>query len=127
MGPGDHSCHEGKNASRRKGRDKHDYIIVQEKLDGSNVGVARLGGEIYALTGRIYRLFFALRTTSSFEKWVNQNKSRFLAALQDGERLCGEWLIQAHGTRYELPHEPLVVFDLMTGTTRWPMRSLFRG
>lgn len=31
-------------------RDRHDLVIVQEKLDGSNVGIARLNGEILALT-----------------------------------------------------------------------------
>lgn len=38
--------------------------------------------------------------------------------LKDGERLCGEWLLQAHGTRYQLPHEPFVVLDLMRGNER---------
>jgi hypothetical protein len=32
-----------------KGRDKHDTIIVQEKLDGSCVGVAKLDGRLVAL------------------------------------------------------------------------------
>ena len=50
--------------------------------------------------------------------------------LQDGERVVGEWLAQAHGTRYklkhehdygvryDLKHEPFVAFDLMRGTER---------
>jgi hypothetical protein len=34
--------------------------------------------------------------------------------LQPGERVCGEWLLQAHGTRYDLAgREPFVAFDLM--------------
>ena len=40
--------------------------------------------------------------------------------LQLGERLCGEWLAQAHGTRYALTHEPFVGFDLMLGQIRLP-------
>jgi len=32
-----------------KTRDKHDRIIVQEKLDGSNVSIARVNGEIVSL------------------------------------------------------------------------------
>lgn len=47
-----------------------------------------------------------------------RNQSRLLAVLKDGERLCGEWLMQAHGTRYELKHEPFVAFDLMRGAER---------
>jgi hypothetical protein len=38
--------------------------------------------------------------------------------LRDGERLVGEWLMQAHGTRYQLKHEPFVAFDLMMGVER---------
>lgn len=120
IGVGDHKCHKGQERiATEKARDRHDLILVQEKLDGSNVGVACLRGQVYALTRSGY-----LASTSPyeqhhhFEKWVEQNRSRFLAVLHEGERLCGEWLMQAHGTRYDLKHEPFVTFDLMTGSTR---------
>ena len=120
MGPGDHKCHEGQmRIATEKPRDRHDLIIVQEKLDGSNVGVARIDGMLYPLTRAGY-----IAGTSPYEQhwrfaeWVYANQSRFLAVLNDGERLCGEWLMQAHGTRYDLRHEPLVVFDLMEGGKR---------
>jgi RNA ligase len=120
MGPSDYKCNEGQNRiSTEKARDRHDNIIVQEKLDGSNVGIARIDGKIYALTRAGY-----LADTSPFEqhwlfaKWVHKQEDRFLAVLKDGERLCGEWLAQAHGTRYNLPHEPFVAFDIMQGKQR---------
>ncbi|BAZ14809.1 hypothetical protein NIES4071_66590 [Calothrix sp. NIES-4071] len=120
MGPSDYKCNEGQNRiSTEKARDKHDTIIVQEKLDGSNVGIARIDGKIYSLTRAGY-----LADTSPFEqhwlfaKWVHKQEDRFLAVLKDGERLCGEWLAQAHGTRYNLPHEPFVAFDIMQGKQR---------
>ena len=126
MGPGDHSCHEGQAMiATQKARDRHDRIIVQEKLDGSNVGVARVDGVIYPMGRAGY-----LADTSPYEQhwqfaaWVYANQDRFLDALNDGERLCGEWLMQAHGTRYDLPHEPFVAFDLMRGTTRTPFDQL---
>lgn len=122
MGAGDHKCHTGQERiCTVKPRDKHDVIIVQEKLDGSNTGIARLEGMIYPLTRAGY-----LADSSPYEQhwrfsqWVYVQQDRFLAVLRDGERLCGEWLMQAHGTRYELRHEPFVAFDLMTGTTRTP-------
>ncbi len=121
MGPSDHHCHEGQaRIATQKARDRHDHIIVQEKLDGSNVAVARLGDRIVALTRAGY-----IASTSPyeqhhhFEKWAHSNSERFLAVLQDGERLCGEWLMQAHGTRYALQHEPFVAFDLMIGDKRF--------
>lgn len=120
LGPGDHKCHEGQERiCCEKARDKHDLIIVQEKLDGSNVGVVKLAGEIHALTRAGY-----LAHTSPYEQhhrfgeWVAQNASRFDALLDEGERVVGEWLLQAHGTRYVLTHEPFVAFDLMRGMTR---------
>lgn len=115
LGPGDHKCHEGqKQIACYKTRDKYDRVIVQEKLDGSNVGVARIDNSVIALTRKGY-----LANTSPFimhhyfDVWVQKNKDRFLAVLKNNERLCGEWLLVAHGTRYQLPHEPFVVFDLM--------------
>lgn len=120
MGPGDHSCHEGQERiCNEKARDKHDLIIVQEKLDGSNVGVAKIEGQILALTRAGY-----LAHTSPYEQhhrwgdWVAQHAARFDKLLTEGERVVGEWLLQAHGTRYELPHEPFVAFDLMRGSKR---------
>jgi len=54
---------------------------------------------------------------------VDANRDRLLGVLDDGERLCGEWLWQAHGTRYALPHEPFVAFDIMTGHKRLPVNE----
>jgi hypothetical protein len=115
VGRGDRHIHEGQaRICTERARDRHDTVIVQEKLDGACVAVAKLGGRIVALGRRGY-----LAQTSPFEQhqlfaaWVRENECRFAAVLVDGERLCGEWLAQAHGTRYELPHEPFVVFDLM--------------
>jgi hypothetical protein len=126
MGPGDHKCHEGqKRIATEKVRDRHDWIVVQEKLDGSNVGVACIDGMLYPLTRAGY-----VADTSPFEQhwrfgeWVYAHQDRFLAVLRNGERLCGEWLMQAHGTRYQLPHEPFVVFDLIRGNERATLAEL---
>lgn len=120
VGPGDYHISEGQaKIATEKPRDRHDLIIVQEKLDGSNVGIAKLNGEILALTRSGY-----LATTSRYQQhhffsdWVEQNKIMFGELLKEGERLCGEWLALAHGTRYNLFHEPFVAFDLITGAER---------
>lgn len=120
LGPGDYKISEGQACiATEKARDKHDVIIVQEKLDGSNVAVAKVNGEILALTRAGY-----LATTSPFEQhhyfaqWVKENEKRFAYLLNEKERLSGEWLALAHGTKYNLPHEPFVAFDLITGTKR---------
>lgn len=124
MGPADHKCSDGQlKIATVKARDKHDRIIVQEKVDGSNVGIAKINGQIIPLTRVGYRA-----ETSPFEQhhyfasWVLNpiQVDRFDNLLAEGERVVGEWLMQAHGTRYKLSHEPLVVFDLMIKQTRLP-------
>jgi hypothetical protein len=122
MGPGDHACHEGQQRiATEKARDKHDRIIVTEKLDGSNVGIARVGDSIYALGRAGY-----LAQSSKYEQhqlfayWVRQREEFWRDVLSDGERLVGEWLAQAHGTLYSLPLGPFAAFDLMVKQKRKP-------
>lgn len=115
IGPGDHMVHEGQGKiATVKTRDRHDVIIVQEKLDGSNVGVARLlDGSMVALGRAGYPAQSSpYEQHQLFAAWVRRNESRF-DFLKPGERVCGEWLAQAHGTIYQLTHEPFVAFDLM--------------
>jgi hypothetical protein len=88
-------------------------------LDGSNVGVARIDDKLYPLTRSGY-----IADTSPWQQhivfygWVFANQDRFMEVLRNGERLVGEWLMQAHGTRYDLKHEPFVPFDLMVEEKR---------
>jgi len=99
--------------------------VVLEKLDGSCVAAARLGDTIVAL-GREGRL--ASHSPNEARRlwaaWVAGNAERFLATLQPGERLVGEWLALAHGTRYALRHEPFVCFDLLRGHERLSWHEL---
>ncbi len=120
MGSGDHHVPSGQAAiATVKTRDKHDEVFCQVKLDGSNCGVCKVNGAIYPLTRSGY-----VANTSPypqhhrFAEWVYFYQGRFDALLQEGERVVGEWLIQAHGTRYKLPHEPFVVFDLFTAENK---------
>lgn len=102
-----------------KARDRHDLITVQEKLDGSCVSVAKIDGEIVALIRAGYRATDShYQQHHEFAAWVEASWSRFDALLEDGERVCGEWLMEAHGTIYDLPHEPFVAFDIMRGHDR---------
>jgi len=119
MGPGDHSCHPGQAAiACVKARDKHDRVFVTEKLDGSNTSIAKINGEIVPLGRAGYRAI-----TSPFEQhhlfhhWAMEREKVFAEALNEGERLVGEWLAQAHGTRYDLKgRSPWPIFDLMVGS-----------
>ena len=113
LGPGDHSVHPGQERTcLSRARDKHDRIIVTEKLDGSNVAVGKIGGALHALGRAGYPADTSPHVQHQyFAHWVYQNRARFDAILLEGDCVHGEWLAQAHGTLYELPHEPFVVFD----------------
>jgi hypothetical protein len=120
IGPGDHHCHEGQHRiCTEKTRDKYDLVIVQEKYDGSNVAIAKKEGQILALTRRGY-----LASTSPFlqhqlfAKWVKDREGIFQDLLEENERLCGEWMIQAHGLKYSIDGNPIVFFDLFSGSKR---------
>jgi hypothetical protein len=121
MGHGDHHCHEGQGViCTSKSRDKHDRIIVTEKVDGSCCGVLRLSGAIIALGKSGY-----LASSSPYEQhhifasWVRDNENLF-EFLTEGERVMGEWLALAHGTRYNLHHLPFCVFDIIDERGRQP-------
>ena len=126
MGSGDHACHEGQQRiATAKARDKHDEIIVTEKVDGTNVGIARIGGEIIAL-GRAG--YFAQSSKYEqhqlFAAWVREREDFWREVLAPGERLVGEWLAQAHSTLYTLPLGPFAAFDLMQDEHRHPFAIL---
>lgn len=126
MGPTDSACPEGQQRiATLKARDKHDVVIVTEKLDGSNVGIARVGDAIHALGRAGY-----LAQTSRFEQhqlfaaWVREHEVFWRDVLAPGQRLVGEWMAQAHGTRYTLPLGPFAAFDLMKDDKRLPYKVL---
>lgn len=96
-----------------KARDAHDRIIVQEKLDGSNVAAANIDGEIVPLIRAGYPAVSShYEQHRIFHVWAMERLESF-DFLRPGERVCGEWLAQAHGTRYDLRHDPFVAFDIM--------------
>lgn len=128
LGSGDHHCAPGQaQIATEKVRDRHDAVYVEEKLDGSCCAVARLDdGRLVALGRSGY-----LAQSSPFEQhqlfanWVRRHTQRF-EVLGAGERLVGEWLAQAHGTRYDLRgRSPFVAFDIMRGHTRVPRREFW--
>lgn len=123
LGPGDHSVHQGQaDICTKRTRDRHDTVIVQEKLDGSCCSVALVEGDILALGRSGY-----LAQTSRFEQhhyfaeWVRERELLFREILREGERIVGEWMAQAHGTVYDNQAPgwaPFVAFDLMEDSRR---------
>ncbi|TBE87817.1 RNA ligase family protein [Rhizobium ruizarguesonis] len=100
-----------------------DRFIVTEKVDGSCVAVARVGDEIHALNRAGYPAWsspYALHL--AFDRWVQLRKDRFLDLLMDDERVVGEWVHTATGTRYHIvdPNDLFVSFSIMRMHDRIP-------
>ncbi len=94
-------------------RNKKRVVIAQEKLDGANVAAAKHHGKIIPIIRDGYYCESSQYINHHvFIEYVKENEERFDRLLNDGERLCGEFLAQATGTRYNLPHEPFVPFDI---------------
>lgn len=119
LGPGDHHVHEGQAViATIKPRDKHDLIIVQEKIDGSNVGVCKVDGVIHAIGRSGYLASSSPHLQHHlFSLWVDDKKAEFDALLDEGERVCGEWIAMAHGTRYKYD-QPFIPFDIFDKSNR---------
>ena len=103
-----------------------DIVIVTEKLDGSNTAVAKIKGQIVPLVRAGYRAASSkYKQHHLFEDWVMRRQALFMDLLKEGERACGEWLAQAHGTRYDLSERsPWVIFDMMHMHKRTPWQTL---
>lgn len=126
MGPAEKTIHPGQaRIATEKTRDGKDRVLITEKLDGSCCAVARIGENLFPLGRAGYLAQTSPHTQHRlFASWVYENYDRFMFILDDGERAVGEWLAQAHGTVYNLEHEPFVIFDIMKGTDRlsfWEM------
>ena len=115
LGPSDKQANPGHvRIATEKRRDKSDLIIVSEKLDGSNVGVAKLrDGSLVPLTKSGYEATSSpYRQHQYWAVWVWEHSERFEKLLGPTEWCVGEWCIQAHSTRYVFEKEPFFLFDI---------------
>ena len=124
LGPTDSCVHEGQaRICTEKTRDKHDRIIVTEKLDGSNVAIANLDGKIIALGRAGYRAETSPYLQHNlFAEWVKKNEY-WLSVIPVGHSIHGEWIVQAHGTRYgglRDGDDGFIMFDFKQGQQRLP-------
>jgi hypothetical protein len=122
LGTGDHSVNPGvARILTQKLRDKDEHIIVQVKLDGSCVAVTKYEGAIVPLIRSGYRADSSHYSQHHvFAAWVYERQDMFDSILEEGDRICGEWLYQAHGVRYGLQSTELLFapFDIFKDNKR---------
>lgn len=96
-----------------KTRDKYDFVIVTEKVDGTNIGVAKIYNNIVPVVRAGYDVLSSeYRHIRLFQDFVDQNFKRFNELLENGERICGEWMTKTMSLKYDVPHEPFISFDI---------------
>jgi hypothetical protein len=87
-------------------------IVIEEKLDGSCVAIARIAGRLVPLGREGWRAAESNNPgRRMFAAWALELEARLLPLLGEGDRVVGEWLALAHSTRYALTHAPFVAFD----------------
>jgi hypothetical protein len=123
-----------KRIATEEPRDDNDTIIVQYKYDGSCVSVAKIDDQIIPLIRAGYRADTSPHEQHRhFAHWVFDRMDDFERLLDIGERVCGEWLLQAHGTKYDFKVDHgyrnkmnylFLVFDLFTDGERNTWRAV---
>ena len=114
-GPGEHYISGGQSRMcTERLKSKNECVFVEEKLDGSCMAVYRNGDIIVPLGRAGYPAVSApYKHMRMFHNWVMGRIDTFLDLLLPGERVAGEWLVMAHGIKYDMPHMPFVAFDII--------------
>ena len=108
------------------------YVVVEEKIDGANAGIAigddgalRLQSRGHALTGGARERHFDL-----FKRWAGAHAAA-LRALAADRTIYGEWLYAKHTVFYDLLPHYFLEFDVRDADGRfWSTarrRALFAG
>ena len=98
----------------KKVRDWKDLIIIQEKVDGSNICFAKIDNKIVALTKAGYEAKTSpYQFHHKIDDWLSDNYFQFHYLLNNDERICGEWMTKVHSLKYNLPHGPFIAFDII--------------
>ena len=84
-----------------------DMVIVTEKVDGMNAAVLRREGLLYPLIKKGYDCRAnPLPWINAFADFVEENATRFMSVLEEGERICGEWMVKTHTLSYKVCTAP---------------------
>lgn len=129
LGPGDKHVPEGQaRICTETRRDMHDAVVIQTKFDGSCCAVAKLADwSIVPLNRAGYPAITSPYAQHHyFHDWVMAREGMFSRLLKPGERIVGEWMLQAHSTRYFITNadDLFVAFDIMSGHERLPYWEL---
>lgn len=75
------------NILTHKTRDKHDIIIVTEKVDGANVGILKKDGDIFGVSRNGLDVRSStIKQIRLFQDYIDKHRNRYFEMLKEGER-----------------------------------------
>jgi ATP-dependent RNA circularization protein (DNA/RNA ligase family) len=86
-------------------------VVVEEKVDGENLGLSVVDGEIRAQSRGSYVELGGL-SFRGLEAWLRPRAARLAEALGDDLVLFGEWCAVRHAVAYDALPDWLLVFDV---------------
>lgn len=92
---------------------KDKYLVIEEKIDGSNVGISFIDGEL-KLQNRSHYLQggYKERQYDLFKVWANSLKEELYKIIGERYIIYGEWMYAKHNIFYDqLPHY-FIEFDI---------------
>lgn len=115
----------------KKLRCEFDKVIITEKMDGMFCAVIRINDKLFPVTRDGYDIRNDPNDWSrAFAKYIDIMGMRFMALLEDGEMVCGEWLLKTHRVQYNFTKQPnsgydiFMAFDIIKDNIREPYDSL---
>ena len=88
-------------------------LIVEEKIDGANVGISfDSSGEVHVQNRGSFLLKPYQGQWKKLDEWLSLNLDRFFDVLQDQYILFGEWCFARHSVRYENLPSWFLGFDI---------------
>lgn len=120
LGPGDHSIDSiTEKYFTSEVPNQQTLVVVQEKMDGSNVTVLKKDGKLHTLGRSGYPCYESDQEQHKmFHDYVLSRADEFYALLGEGERVVGEWMALAHGTIYSNVRDPFMPFDIFDSSNK---------
>lgn len=114
LGKGEHYSSSAKYFTEEL-RHPAERIYITEKVDGSSVAAVRAEGNQFIAVNKFGHPVSTSHWAcyNGFDQWVTDHRLVLLEILPNvGDRLCGEWLYQVHGIKYDRLPDLFLAFDI---------------
>ena len=88
-------------------------LVVEEKVDGANLGLSAVAGELRAQSRGHYLTRRAHPQFQPLWPWLEARRAPLLAALGEGLALYGEWCFAVHSVTYDALPDWFLLFDVL--------------